>query len=179
MLEINANQCFYGALVRGPKEVISKFLEAQLKKAQVMEQKNIGNDEVLLKLNCLGYQIECQIEDYKELAMAIFTTLGSYAALFFKKAGEIELQELEIGEIEGDYDLQIFSECPDKTIHEKYILDCCGEAIEFKYVPSAYIHSMSSDEVINKNADTEPEVLCDYLEEYDAELDEAGYIIIE
>ena len=179
MFEVHPYQCFYGTLIRGPKDAVSKFAKSQLKNAHVIGKNDIGHGEVIWKVNCLGYQVDCRSDDCKDLAIAIFTTLGAQASLFTKKAGSTTLEQHELGETDPDLEaLQVYTECPDKTIHEKYILCSCGEPMEFKYAPSAYIVSMVSDDVINEGADTEPEVSCEYLEEYDEELDMEGHIVI-
>ena len=179
MFNVDNHQCFYGALIRGPKEHVDKYIEKHLKNAYIIEKKDIGKNEILVRLNCNGYQIECQSEEEKDLAIVIFTTLGAYASLFAKKAGETELREYELGEMDSDNDyLQIYNECPDKVIHEKYILSNCGEGVEFKYEPSEYVTSMISDDKISADANLEPKALCEYLEEYDEELDMEGYIVL-
>jgi hypothetical protein len=177
MFKVKKNQCFYGTLIRGPKELVENFIEKQVSMARFIEKKNINEGELLVRLNCLGYQIDCQLEEYKDLAIAIFTTLGSSASLFMKKAGEVSLCEYELGEMDSDNDYhKIYSLCPDNTIHEKYILSNCGEPFEFQYKPSEYVISMISDGKINKDANAEPVAICEYLEEYDEELNMEGYV---
>jgi hypothetical protein len=177
MLKINKNQCFYGTLIRGPKEIVENFIEERVNMARFIKKENINENELLVRLNCLGYQIDCQAEECKDLAIAIFTTLGSSASLFMKKVGEVSLCEYELGEMDSDNDYhKIYSLCPDNTIHEKYILSNCGEPMEFQYKPSEYIISMTSDDKINENANAEPIAFCKYLEEYDEELDMEGYV---
>jgi hypothetical protein len=179
MLKIDKNQCFYGTLIRGPKETVENFIEKQVDMARFIEKKNINENELLVRLTCLGYQIDCQTEKYKDLSIAIFTTLGSSASLFIKKAGDVSLYEYELGEMDSDNDYhKIYSFCPDKPIHEKYILSNCGEPLEFQYKPSEYIISMVSDNEIDENANTEPVAICEYLEECDEELSAEWYVFI-
>lgn len=180
MLELNKYQVFYGTLVRGPKAIVDKFTNEQLQNVYDIEKTDIGNGEVLLRTNCGGRQVECQTDDYKELAIAIFSSLGAQGSLFVKKSGETALEEYVLGEMDPDIEnLQFYNVCPDKKIHEKYILCDYGEAVEFKYEPSEYVISMVSDNEINKNAKADPIVSFDCIEEYDEELDEAGYICID
>ena len=58
MLELNPYQSFYGTLVRGPKAIVDKFTNEQLQNVYNIEKKDIGNEEVLLRTNCGGRQVE-------------------------------------------------------------------------------------------------------------------------
>lgn len=179
MLELNKYQVFYGTIVRGPKAVVDNFIKEQLQNVYSIEKTAIGNGEVLLRTNCGGRQVECQTDDYKELAIAIFSSLGALGSLFVKKAGETSLEEYDLGEMDPDRDdLKFYGVSPDRKIHEKYILCNCGEPVEFKYSPSEYVISMVSDDELNINANAEPVASFDYIEEYDEELDQNGYIRI-
>ena len=44
MLNVDENQCFYGALIRGPKEHVDKYIEKHLKNAYIRENCTIGNN---------------------------------------------------------------------------------------------------------------------------------------
>lgn len=169
---------FHGTLVRGPKAVVDKYIEEKLKNIHIIEKKDIGSDEVLLRINCEGRQIACQKGICKELAIATFASFGpAIGNLYIKRPGKTVLEEYELGEIEGlDYNSQFYNVCPDKKFHERIYLCDDDEAVELKYEPSEYVISIVSDDKIKTKADAEPVASFDYIEEYEEDLIEKGYI---
>ncbi len=182
--EVYENQCFRGTLIRGAKDSVEKFIE-ELKQQKsiswidIDERKPIGSGDVLLKMSCIGFENSgFHSDEYKDLAFAIFTTSGTEASLYVKKAGSTELIGYVLGEVDTDTDgLQIYTEYPDKTIWEIYVLCCCGECVEFKYEPSAYVLSMVNDATLDENASAEPKASCEYIENYDDKVCEEGCVV--